>query len=171
MSAVLTSTLPVTRPKIHRLPASHARKRTVKSPFSRIQMLWGAAFLILLTGGLVIFSHPVGIEKEVLDTASMVPQISVTPPEAVPQEKSLLSEASEMLSPPISDAQASTGVKGLPDSLEKIGNTVIFHGNTDFIVGQMAKIPFENEQITEIKPVQNIDNEAGRELLSIISKY
>lgn len=171
MSAVLTSTHPAARPKIHRLPAAYARKPAEKSAFSKTQLLWGSAFLLLVGSGLAVFSQSIEMKKEVLETATMVPQISVTPPEPAHEEKSLLSGASEILSPAIGDAQAATGMKGLPESLEKTGNTVIFHGNSDFIVGQMAKIPLENEQITEIKPVQNIDNEAGRELLSIISKY
>lgn len=51
------------------------------------------------------------------------------------------------------------------------GNNVALHDDSGAIVGQLAKIPAETEQITEIKSVSDIDNGAGRELLSIISKY
>ena len=50
-------------------------------------------------------------------------------------------------------------------------DTIILQGDADAIVGQLVKIPAENEHITEIKSVSEIDNNAGRELLSIISKY
>lgn len=69
--------------------------------------------------------------------------------------------------------------KDLPISLSesslrptrKVAKTIVLEGNNGTIVGQMARIPLENEQITEIKPLQDIDNVAGRELLSIINKY
>jgi hypothetical protein len=51
-------------------------------------------------------------------------------------------------------------------------DTIMLQGDdADKIVGQLVKIPAENEHITEIKSVSEIDNNAGRELLSIISKY
>ncbi len=62
--------------------------------------------------------------------------------------------------PTVSEAAASEQAK-----------SINIQGNSGSIVGQMAKIPTENDQITEIKTVSDVDNTAGRELLSIISKY
>lgn len=67
--------------------------------------------------------------------------------------------------PSVSEAAASTL------SPEKDNKTIVIQSNNDTIVGQMAHIPAQNEQITEVKTASDIDNNAGRELLSIISKY
>lgn len=71
-----------------------------------------------------------------------------------------------MLPAAISDAQAAPA---LP--LNDKGSTIMLRDHSSSIIGQMAKIPLENEHITEIKAINDIDNGAGRELLSIISKY
>lgn len=65
----------------------------------------------------------------------------------------------------VSDAAASMA---LPP---RNSQTIVLKGSEGAIIGQMARIPLENEQITEIKAVSDVDNHAGRELLSIISKY
>ena len=39
------------------------------------------------------------------------------------------------------------------------------------IIGQFAKIPPHNEDITEVRHVYPVDKQAARELLSIIAKY
>lgn len=51
------------------------------------------------------------------------------------------------------------------------GGTIVIKDDKQAIVGQMAKIPSQNQQITEIKSVSNVDNNIGRELLSIVGKY
>ncbi len=48
---------------------------------------------------------------------------------------------------------------------------IVITGDAGTIVGQMARIPAENEQVTEIKSPSEVDKETGRELLSIIGKY
>lgn len=72
-----------------------------------------------------------------------------------------------LLQAPMNDAAAST----LAPSTLNQGKTIVISSQGGTIVGQMAKIPAGNEQITEIKSVSNVDNRAGRELLSIVSKY
>jgi hypothetical protein len=52
-----------------------------------------------------------------------------------------------------------------------LGKTIVLQGQNDAIIGQMARIPASNEQIVEIKSPQDVDNSAGRELLSILNKY
>lgn len=59
----------------------------------------------------------------------------------------------------------------LPGQEGSDGTITLQGDDADKIVGQLVKIPAENEHITEIKSVSEIDNNAGRELLSIISKY
>jgi len=54
---------------------------------------------------------------------------------------------------------------------EKENDTIVIKDDNQTIVGQMAKIPSRNQQITEIKSVSNVDKGTGRELLSIIGKY
>ena len=73
------------------------------------------------------------------------------------------------LEPSSGDAMAS-----IPD-MQRLqtdtNQTIIIEGKSEAIVGQMAKIPSENGNIADIKTVSEVDNRAGRELLSIISKY
>ncbi len=54
---------------------------------------------------------------------------------------------------------------------EDANQMIVLKGDSEAIIGQLAKIPAEHEHITEIKAVSEIDSNAGRELLSIISKY
>jgi hypothetical protein len=50
-------------------------------------------------------------------------------------------------------------------------STIVIKDKNEGIVGQMAKIPSPNVQITEIQAVSNVDKASGRELLSIVNKY
>jgi hypothetical protein len=68
-----------------------------------------------------------------------------------------------ILQPPVSDAQASIAAEKPP--------TILLRGQSEAIIGQMAKIPAENEPVIETRAISAVDNNAGRELLSIISKY
>src|SRR5581483_9918244 len=68
-----------------------------------------------------------------------------------------------ILQPPVADAQAALPAEKPP--------TILLRGQSEAIIGQMAKIPAENEPVIETKAVSEVDNSAGRELLSIISKY
>ena len=64
---------------------------------------------------------------------------------------------------PLSSAHASL--------VKKSANTIALVDKSSGIIGQMAKIPAESEQIVEVKPTSEVDNNSARELLSIISKY
>jgi hypothetical protein len=60
-----------------------------------------------------------------------------------------------------------------PDATPSRSNssTIVIKDKNEGIVGQMAKIPSPNVQITEIQAVSNVDKGSGRELLSIVNKY
>jgi hypothetical protein len=68
-----------------------------------------------------------------------------------------------ILPPPVAEAQAALPLEG--------PSTILLRGRSEAIIGQMAKIPAENEPIIETQAVSAIDNNAARELLSIINKY
>jgi len=139
------------RPKIHRLPpaASHSPEKHPYTANSSGLWRWGAFLFVL---GLVwtvgqkqataYFKH------DTLKLAALAPVENIQP---------------ESILQPLSDAQAA--------ALPERPATIMLRGSSETIIGQMAKIPAENEQITEIKAVSEVDNNAGRELLSIISKY
>ncbi|MDE3016101.1 MAG: hypothetical protein KGI29_04175 [Pseudomonadota bacterium] len=74
------------------------------------------------------------------------------------------SHAVPFLPPVIVDARASV----VPP--EKSPATMVFTGQSGTIIGQFVRMPADNEQITEIRPVSDVDKTAGRELLSIISR-
>jgi hypothetical protein len=105
--------------------------------------------------------------KNTLPVATL-PPISVHSQDTAAEEPSIIRDATNALSHTIGDAQAAVGTV---DSTKKANTIISLHNNSDYIVGQMTKIPVENEQITEIRAANDIDNHAGRELLSIISKY
>jgi hypothetical protein len=73
------------------------------------------------------------------------------------------------LEPSSGDAMAS--IPDIQRFQSDTNQTIIIEGKSEAIVGQMAKIPSENGNIADIKTVSEVDNRAGRELLSIISKY
>lgn len=97
--------------------------------------------------------------QPVVTAATMLPAVAVV--------SKRLQEESSMLPAAIGDAQAAPALP-LHD---KSSSTIMLTDDSSTIIGQMAKIPLENEHITEIKAINDIDNGAGRELLSIISKY
>lgn len=72
------------------------------------------------------------------------------------------------LEPSAGDAMAS-----IPQMQAVTANSQTIHikGNQQAIIGQLARIPSESGNISDIKTVSEVDNRAGRELLSIISKY
>ncbi len=72
----------------------------------------------------------------------------------------------------ISDAAAAFPPPGKPQTRTvKQGQAIVITGNNGGIVGQMAKIPVQNEQIVEIKTVSGVDKRTGHDLLTIIGKY
>jgi hypothetical protein len=170
MSAVLTSPLPLARPKIHRLPASCAARKQPKLPghlrACAPYAAGGAVVMALLAG---IPPQPAGDKTSVNQTqAKRLPQISVTP--QAPKAAQIPPKAAQ------EPASFSMNDAPLPSLSARVTDcpackTIILQGGNDSIIGQMARIPLENEPITEIKSASDIDNHAGRELLSIINKY
>ena len=146
MDSVITATVCVSRPKVHRLPKRDANVRAKKGQQVKFVAVGGAALLV--AGVAILVFTP---EKTLL-SGRILPAISVGS-----QDASM-----------IGDAQAS--VDGTIHAAKR-NKIITIHNDSEYIVGQMAKIPAENEQITEIKPINDIDSHAGKELLSIISKY
>ena len=73
--------------------------------------------------------------------------------------------AKNTLQAPISDAMAHVPA---PDEQ---GDTIVLTGQKGTIVGQMAKIPAKNEQITEIETVSEVDKGDKQDLLSIVGQH
>jgi hypothetical protein len=131
-------TASLTRPKIHRLPASARPKAAaIALPLPLANNLFfilpAVVLLAFIIAGVAINKH----KNPLLNANNEAPIAQIT--------------------------AASDGIS--------LGKTIIIRDSLGGIVGQMAKIPAETEQITEIKTASDIDNRAGRELLSIISKY
>lgn len=184
MSAVLTSPMPVTRPKIHRMPAKVVRKPEPvlsKSLASYGPHLVGGAVVLALLAA--IPPQPKMTEShEKVSQAEMLPKISVTPrqdeavaaptetaPEAkIEAKEEVKSTTLAMNNPHVVPAAP---VVQAPSAQVNGSKTIVLQDKNDSIIGQMARIPLENEQITEIKSASDVDNSAGRELLSIINKY
>ena len=149
----------VSRPKIHRLPrpCRSRPKKASKSVTPGFPLFWAAIFLAFV--GISMIHQPAataGLQRRHDVHRRLLPAISVSAQDG---------SASRAIIP---DADASTGRR----PAEKQGKPSSLQGDkSDAIVGQMARIPAENEQITEIKSVSDIDKDSGRELLSIISKY
>lgn len=142
MNAKLPASVNSSRPKVNRPPAFLQPKPRTNSYVK--MLVRGLAIAAVLLIAVAVIEKTAHLAKKT-ETAN-------APASA---------ESAGMLSPSIGDAQAYSGP----------GKTFVLQGGSETIVGQMARIPAENEQITELKSVSDIDNDAGRELLSIISKY
>ena len=154
MSSITASSITISRPKVHRLPVN----KPAILPEKNISFKWlvvGTA--IVGISAVMLFSKDQSIDNNKINTskAAIVPSISVSPQAGAVSDASI-----------IGDAQAA-----IPVIAHKGSGIISLHNDSDHIVGQMAKIPVESEQITEVLPTNNIDNHAGRELLSILSKY
>ncbi len=150
--------LSVSRPKIHRPPFVGSRKSQKKPMLPGFLVFWGGVLLALIVLSLSIKKEPVIKEATTLPPVAVVSNRIAPPAEPAPvQSDSLIAGA-------IGDAQAAP-------STGKPGTTIMLKDQSGAIVGQMARIPLENEQITEVKPINNVDNGGGRELLSIVGKY
>ena len=167
----------MSRPKIHRLPSSVVRAPVRKAPHPLVgyapYIAGGAVVMALLAA---IPPQPRLPEAASQHEAALLPQISVTPQEAVTagvaksNEKMAVSQQEQTVAPPVQVQELALNTSAaLVDT--RRGDTIILQGQNEQIIGQMARIPMENEQITEIRPASDVDNGAGRELLSIISKY
>jgi|GEM_PF-3607436 len=159
MTGTITASSPLSKPKVHRLPASVLAKPPQKREFPKRALFWAGAFLTAAALSLSMPSQPV------VTAATMLPAVAVVS-NRIQGSHALINEGTSMLPAAISDAQAAPA---LP--LNDKGSTIMLRDHSSSIIGQMAKIPLENEHITEIKAINDIDNGAGRELLSIISKY
>ena len=159
MSSIASPTI-VSRPKVHRPPfldvdasvKTSAVVRRDRRPLGRSLRLAGILALVMIS--IVLF------EKHSVNVADSGSVRIVTLPAILVGSQAASDEGSL-----IGDAQASVV------SPNKSNGIISLRHNSEYIVGQLTKIPVENEQITEIKPANDIDNHAGRELLSIISKY
>jgi hypothetical protein len=132
------------RPKIHRLPATVLR--SPEKPRLRSVLLKGGVMMAALTIVVVMLGWVVSLSSASRESFARV----------------LAGSGGA----PVSDAMASTLLSASPSD-----STIVLADKSGTIVGRMAKIPAQNEHITEIKPVSEVDNRAGRELLSIINKY
>lgn len=186
MSAVLTSPMPGSRPKIHRLPAAHVRQVPASVPKNSSLQAFinyspyvaGAALVLALLAA--IPAQPE--EQPIVHEAGVLPQISVTPQDEAALDAltikgvhTTMAMNNAVVLPPVAVVQPVMSQPVAP-VLAQItddsrGKTIILQGQNEAIIGQMARIPLENEQITEIKSASEVDNSAGRELLSIINKY
>jgi len=165
------------------MPASHVRASApVAVPAVAKKVFTSAPYVL---GGLVVLALLAAIPPqthqemmpEQTSKAAMLPQISVTPQadDAVVTGSAVAKTKTETTLA-MNSAQTLPVLAVIPPKTANmtdgiIGKTIVLKGVNESIIGQMARIPLENEQITEIKSVSDIDNSAGRELLSIINKY
>ena len=130
------------KPKVFRLPPAAPSKSLKPQQLPSIGYLWRLGAALLVLGVL-------------WPAATVFFAHDVSKTSAEPTLEGIL--------PPVSDAQAAAPGEKLP--------TILLRGQSEAIIGQMARIPVENEPIIEMQAVSTVDNNAARELLSIISKY
>ena len=144
MNAPAAIAVSLSRPKIHRLPGKQAAFPS-----------YGHTPVLALGIILISFAGKVGF----LNILS-----------------SLLSGKSDVAEV-VSSAQAATSS---PDMVlgdatvvtpKDNGKTIVIAGQSGAIVGQLAKIPVPEGQMAEITTRSEVDNNTGRELLSIVNKY
>jgi hypothetical protein len=164
MSSITMHSNAISKPKVHRLPKI-ASSKTERPVFS-FKYLLAASVVMLLGISLMTGEKKPALElKNEIGQAVMVPAISVGPQK---EQGSILSDASTVLAHTIGDAQAAIG------PVNTVGNTsaiISLHDNSEYIIGQMAKIAVDNIQITEVQQANAVDNRSARDLLSIISKH
>lgn len=136
---------PLSRPKIHRLPVTllHDR-RHAKNRRAAIVTTAAIVSLTLL--------------------AYMADRLARSGAEPVAQEPAI---------PDIYEPKAMTDAAPAKAALAPAasGQSIVIRGEHGGIIGQLARIPTQNQQMTEIKTISEIDNRAGRELLGIIGRY
>jgi hypothetical protein len=172
-SITVPLTMSVSRPKVHRFPGAGPARKPKKQRLPGFLFFWGAVLLAALA--MLSLSVP---QEPVVKAATMLPAVAVVSNRILPVGSSLPAPVHEEVSssgssvlPAISDAQASTAPLPVYTVPEKSGSTIVLKDKSGVIVGQMARIPLENEQITEIKAINDVDNGGNRELLSIVGKY
>jgi hypothetical protein len=151
MGMMMEATLPhpAIKPKIGRLPALQPAKDR------RPLLMAGAAALAF---GVVLAmastrEPPAEALPAEAETAALPPATEATPAAELPEEAPTV----EMATPTPPPASRN--------------DTLSFQDGRQGIVGQMAKIPAQNLPSIEVRTVTNVDNAAGRELLSIVNKY
>jgi len=137
MSQEAVMTVPLSRPKIHRLPAAPSRH-------SKKPAQVNVPLLIALALGVTLIAASHLISKDYTSNPAMADA-----PDALPMSSTFANNAAS----------------------DKSSSTIVIKGQDGSIVGQMAKIPAQNQPITEVKTVSNVDKGNGRELLSIVNKY
>lgn len=136
-------------PKIHRLPRLPEREPTpVRAPSVESSAKSGKSWIFLILFAMVATISIKAIRQETLPADAGAGEAQLAPA-----------------------AGGSVPDSTLPGGLNKGTKTIMIQGKNEVIVGQLTKIPAQNEQITEVKSASEVDNNAGRELLSIISKY
>ena len=178
MSSITTATMPlsVSRPKVHRLPVHGRAKKSSKAILPGFLLFWAAVLLALIVVSLSL--KKTSENGMVIKAATMLPAVAVVseriPPAGTPavSAKAVVEpDNSSVIPTPFSDAQAAPAPSLALTQPEKNTSIIMLKDKSSVIVGQMARIPLENEQITEVKPINDVDNRGGRELLSIVGKY
>lgn len=149
------------RPKICRLPPV-APQRVVTRRHRARQLLYTTVGLIVVAGGIITSIPLINNNSSDHKRVAVLPAISVGAKDAGGDGNGL-----------IGDAQASVGTINRRESGQDA--IIALHNHKDYIVGQMAKIPVDSDQITEVKPDiepdNKVDKSMGRELLSIVNKF
>lgn len=138
---------PLSRPKIHRLPGAAVKQR--RQTHSSNRGTFAFALLLLL---LTLFGY-------------------ATERFARGKNQAQAEKMSEMIPDAISSAQAATPPIGGVTAGARQSQAIEITSKNGGIVGQITKIPLQNEQIAGIKTVSEVDNRTGQELLGIIGKY
>lgn len=143
MTSAAVVAIPLSKPKIHRLPLAAARTAKQQEK-AHNWVLWSCLLLLGITT-IVLFSNQFANSSQ-------------------PDVQSFTSQ-DEVMTPALVEVAAAT----LP--VGKSSKTIILSDQGGTIVGQMAKIPAQGEQGTEVTAVTAVDNRAARDLLSILNKY
>ncbi len=149
MMQSMTGEAPVysSKPKIHRLPASPPlpRKMRVLRAFLSMPLDRKVFALCGFAGAMMLSAVFIQVAKTVSSG-----------------ENAIVSPASAATFAHLSHGATSE---------KKPEKSIVISDTDGAIVGQMAKIPAQNEQVTDIKTMTEVDNRAGRDLLSVINKY
>ena len=172
MSTVISKPNYAVRPKVYRLPP--AAPVRVTSPRQLKRSTASFLFLSMALGAGMLAVNPMeNFTFHDAGTVTMLPTISIGAHETLVEDTSLIGEAHASIG-----TAAHANVPVAPNAPSP--SIISLRGHSDSIVGQITKIPLDNEQITEVKPdnapenkvsENKVDKPANRELLSIVSKY
>lgn len=123
----------------------------------------------------MVIAATLSVKKEpVIKAATMLPAVAVVSerlPVPASKDKPVVNDTIGVLSGPIGEAQAAPTPVSTYTTPDNSDTTIRLKDDSSVIVGQMARIPIENGEITEVKRINTVDNGGGRELLSIVGKY